>query len=63
MVTFAESWRSVAWYVREVMGEADYDHYVAHLRAHHPEAPVPDRREFERAKMDRLECNPKTRCC
>lgn len=56
-------WRGVAWYVKEVLGENDYAHYVDHLSRHHPGAKPITRRQFERDKMDRLQANPKSRCC
>lgn len=57
--------RGVRWYVRELTGESAYDRYVAHIRARHPEAPVPSRREFERSRTDRQEKDPRQgfRCC
>ncbi|GLY69619.1 YbdD/YjiX family protein [Amycolatopsis taiwanensis] len=55
--------RRAGWYVREVVGENDYQHYVDHLREHHPDRTPPSRREFERMKIDRMEANPKSRCC
>ncbi|MFD5147539.1 YbdD/YjiX family protein [Streptomyces sp. NPDC058401] len=53
------------FFVREFSGEAAYDHYVAHARAHDPDAAVPSRREFERARTDAREGDPRTgfRCC
>jgi uncharacterized short protein YbdD (DUF466 family) len=51
------------WYLREVMGENAYDHYVEHQRRAHPDAPVCSRREFERRRMDDLEVHPGSRCC
>ena len=51
------------WYVREVMGENAYDHYLEHQRRHHPGEPVMPRREFERCRMDRMEVRPGHRCC
>jgi uncharacterized short protein YbdD (DUF466 family) len=56
-------WRAVSWYVRDVVGENDYDKYVEHLLRRHPGQPAPSRRDFERAKTDRMEANPKARCC
>jgi uncharacterized short protein YbdD (DUF466 family) len=51
------------WYVREVMGENAYDHYLAHQRRHHPDEPVLSRREFECRRMDHMEVRPGQRCC
>ncbi|CAM5596192.1 YbdD/YjiX family protein [Streptomyces californicus] len=55
----------IRWYVRELTGESVYDRYVAHARAHDPEAPVLSRRAFERARMDAREADPREgfRCC
>ncbi|MFB7464425.1 CstA-like transporter-associated (seleno)protein [Streptomyces sp. NPDC056224] len=53
------------FYVREFTGEAAYDRYVAHARSHDPDARVPTRREFERARTDAREADPHEgfRCC
>ncbi|GAA2243906.1 hypothetical protein GCM10010145_08310 [Streptomyces ruber] len=55
----------VRWYVRELTGESTYDRYVAHVRAHDPDARVPSRREFERLRTDRQDADPRQgfRCC
>ncbi|AVH56597.1 MULTISPECIES: YbdD/YjiX family protein [Streptomyces] len=57
--------KGIRWYVRELTDESAYDRYVAHLRKDHPDAPVPSRREFERARTDRQEADPRQgfRCC
>ncbi|MFE2167242.1 CstA-like transporter-associated (seleno)protein [Streptomyces sp. NPDC059447] len=53
------------YFVREFSGEAAYDRYVAHARSHDPQAAVPTRREFERARTDAREADPREgfRCC
>lgn len=51
------------WYLREVMGENAYEHYLAHQRRRHPEEPVLPRGEFERRRMDELDAQPRARCC
>jgi uncharacterized short protein YbdD (DUF466 family) len=51
------------WYLREVMGENAYDHYLAHQRRDHPDDRVLSRREFERRRMDQLDDHPRARCC
>ncbi|MFD7749079.1 YbdD/YjiX family protein [Streptomyces sp. NPDC059698] len=55
----------IRWYVRELTGESVYDRYVAHARAHDPDAPVLSRRAFERARTDAREADPREgfRCC
>jgi uncharacterized short protein YbdD (DUF466 family) len=51
------------WYLREVVGENAYEHYLDHQRRDHPQDRVLSRREFERCRMDRLEIRPGQRCC
>jgi uncharacterized short protein YbdD (DUF466 family) len=51
------------WYLREVMGENAYDHYLERHRRDHPGEPVLSRREFERRRADGLEVRPGQRCC
>jgi uncharacterized short protein YbdD (DUF466 family) len=53
----------VLWYLREVMGENAYDHYLEHQCRSHPDACVLSRREFERRRMDAMEVRPGQRCC
>ncbi|MFD0421873.1 YbdD/YjiX family protein [Streptomyces parvus] len=55
----------IRWYVRELTGEATYDRYVAHAKAHDPEAQVMTRRAFERSRTDAREADPREgfRCC
>jgi uncharacterized short protein YbdD (DUF466 family) len=51
------------WYLREVMGENAYEHYLERHRRTHPDQPVLPRGEFERRRMDELDDHPATRCC
>jgi uncharacterized short protein YbdD (DUF466 family) len=53
----------VLWYLREVMGENAYEHYLEHQRRDHPDGRVVSRREFERRRMDGMEIRPGQRCC
>jgi len=62
--------RSVAWYVKGVMGEDAWDKYRAHHEAAHPagdpEHPgerMMTEREFWRDQTDRQDANPQGRCC
>jgi uncharacterized short protein YbdD (DUF466 family) len=50
-------------YLREVVGEADYDRYVTHQLREHPGVPPMCRRDFERQKTRRREETPQARCC
>jgi uncharacterized short protein YbdD (DUF466 family) len=49
--------------VRAVVGAPDYDRYVAHCRARHPDAPVLDRAAFERERLAARYDRPGARCC
>ncbi|MEU1515289.1 YbdD/YjiX family protein [Streptomyces sp. NPDC005811] len=51
------------WYVRELTGEAEYDRYCARHRRHHPQAPVPTRREYQRMRTRGREAESPGRCC
>jgi uncharacterized short protein YbdD (DUF466 family) len=53
----------VHWYLRELTGEAEYDHYLDRHRRTHPEAVAMSRREFERQRIDRRGDHPGERCC
>jgi uncharacterized short protein YbdD (DUF466 family) len=46
-----------------VMGVPDYERYVRHLRARHPECAIPTRREFERERLAARYERPGSRCC
>jgi uncharacterized short protein YbdD (DUF466 family) len=53
--------------VREVMlrilGVPDYERYVAHVRACHPDEPVLDREAFMRERLAARYERPGARCC
>ncbi len=59
----ARGWRAVRWYVAGVLGESDYQRYVAHLRAHHADAVVPTVSEYWRQRYAEQDANPGARCC
>ncbi|GAB2463663.1 YbdD/YjiX family protein [Xylanimonas ulmi] len=63
MESVRRAWRALAWYVKGVLGESDYQRYVAHLRRHHPSAPVPSVSEYWRARYADQDANPGARCC
>ncbi len=53
--------KGVHWYLRELTGEAQWDHYLEHCaRSGHP--PM-SRREFERQRSDAAELDMGGRCC
>jgi len=62
-VVIARAWRAFVWYVKSVMGESDYEVYVAHLRRHHPGDPIPTVREYWRDRYRHEGENPGSRCC
>lgn len=54
------AWNAVRWYLRELTGESQYDRYLArHAAGTQPLT----RREFERARTDRGDVRPVSRCC
>ncbi|BCB86346.1 YbdD/YjiX family protein [Phytohabitans suffuscus] len=54
---------AVRWYLRELTGESQYDHYVDRHRRLHPDQPLLTRREFEHRRTDRRDQNPTASCC
>jgi uncharacterized short protein YbdD (DUF466 family) len=53
----------IAKILRRIAGMPDYEAHLEHLRQHHPELPIPTRREFyERFIKNRYGDGP-TRCC
>ena len=45
VATLSKAWRGVVWYMREISGEARYDHYLEHFAAEHPdERPLSEKR-------------------
>jgi uncharacterized short protein YbdD (DUF466 family) len=49
--------------VRRVIGVPDYDAYVAHVRAHHPDTEPLPREEFVRQRLLDRYSRPGNRCC
>jgi uncharacterized short protein YbdD (DUF466 family) len=49
--------------LRLVLGVPDYDRYLRHLRARHPEATPLSRDEFARDCLRRRYDRPGSRCC
>lgn len=48
---------------RLAIGQPDYATYVAHLRARHPEQPVPSREAFFREREAARYGRGRSRCC
>lgn len=53
----------VAKVVRRIIGVPDYDLYVAHVRAHHPEKTPMCRMDFEKSRILDKYSRPGGRCC
>ena len=60
---FREQVRRVLRVVRTMIGEPDYDRYVAHMREHHPGCEIASRDEFMQQRMESKYSKPGTRCC
>ena len=61
--TLRTRWTAAGTVLRRICGMPDYDAYCAHLRAAHPEQPLPSRRAyFDDYLKTRYESGP-TRCC
>ena len=56
------AWRRLVAIARAVAGVPDYDAYVAHLRASHPERTAPTRAEFF-AERQEARYRSGGRCC
>ena len=51
VATLSKAWRGVVWYMREISGEARYDHYLEHFSAEHPDERPLSVKEFLLASM------------
>jgi len=49
--------------LRTIIGEPDYDRYVAHMQSHHPGCAVASRDEFMQQRMENRYSRPGARCC
>jgi uncharacterized short protein YbdD (DUF466 family) len=62
-MTLRTFWRRLVQTARLSCGVPDYDVYVAHLRAHHPERRVPTYAEFFRDRQAARYKGTGGRCC
>lgn len=62
-VMLARVWPGVAWYMREINGEARYDHYLEHFAAEHPGERPMSEKEYLLAREDYDRRHPNTGCC
>ena len=56
-------WSKLVQVARLSIGVPDYETYVRHLRAHHPERAIPDYEEFFRQRQDARYKNGGNRGC
>ena len=56
-------WRDLVRLGRRIIGIPDYDTYVAHLREHHPERPVPTYEQFFNERLEARYKGGGGRCC
>jgi uncharacterized short protein YbdD (DUF466 family) len=49
--------------LRTIIGAPDYERYVAHMGAHHPECGVVTRDEFMQQRLESRYSKPGSRCC
>jgi len=59
----ASAWRNTLWFLRGVLGEDAYQHYLAHQARMHPETEPLSEKAFWKDKTDWEERNPQGRCC
>lgn len=57
------AWRGIVWYMREISGEARYDHYLEHFAQEHPGEKPLSETEFLRAREEYDKHRPNTSCC
>jgi uncharacterized short protein YbdD (DUF466 family) len=49
--------------LHSIIGAPDYEHYVAHVRACHPDRTPMTREEFARERLEARYNRPGSRCC
>ena len=63
MSALVERFRLAAVILRRIIGAPDYDGYVAHMHARHPEQALMTADEFARECMNARYNRPGSRCC
>jgi uncharacterized short protein YbdD (DUF466 family) len=63
LAAFRESVQRVLRVVRTIIGAPDYERYVQHMRAHHPECGLASRDEFMQQRLENRYSRPGSRCC
>lgn len=59
----ARTWRRAVRIARQIIGIPDYGTYVAHLRAYHPDRPIPTYAEFFNERLEARYKGGGGRCC
>ncbi|NMM93197.1 YbdD/YjiX family protein [Bifidobacterium oedipodis] len=57
------AWQGIVWYLREISGEARYDHYLEHFATDHPGETPMSEVEYLRAREEYDRHHPNTSCC
>lgn len=60
MRTRLDSWLAV---LRTIIGVPDYQRYLRHMRARHPDCPIQTPAEFAQARLEARYSRPGSRCC
>ncbi len=55
--------RRVGNVIRQIIGAPDYDGYLAHVRAQHPDRTPLTEEQFRRERMSARYSRPGSRCC
>ncbi len=55
--------RGVHWYTTSLLGDRDYDRYVAHLARVHPDVVPPSAAQYWRTRHAEADTHPGARCC
>lgn len=58
-----DAWRVAVRIGRRLVGAPDYEAYVAHLRAHHPQRAIPTRAQFFDERQRACYRGGGGRCC
>ncbi len=61
--TLKRLWQRAVRIARQIIGIPDYGTYVAHLRAYHPDRPVPTYAEFFNERLEARYKGGGGRCC
>jgi uncharacterized short protein YbdD (DUF466 family) len=63
MMRVDHPFKRIATLVKRIAGMPDYERYVAHMRTHHAECPVPSEREFYAMFLKGRYEGGANRCC